>query len=112
MTANGTQNVIEITDVNFETQVLKSALPFLLDLSAEWCGPCKAIAPLIKELATEYVGRVAFGALDIDKNQKVPAQYQVRSIPTLLLFHEGKVLGQLMGAHPRAHIVELLNKAL
>lgn len=102
----------EITDDTFDENVLKAATPFLLDLSAEWCQPCKAIAPVIEELATEYAGKIAFGTVDIDKNPKVPTQFQVRSIPTLLLFHEGKVVGQLTGAHPRARIVDLLNKAL
>jgi thioredoxin 1 len=112
MVAHDSSVIVEITDGNFEAQVLKSPTPFLLDLSAEWCGPCKAIAPVIKDLAKEYSGRVAFGALDIDKSPKVPTQYQVRSIPTLLLFREGKVLGQLTGAHPKARISELIKKAL
>jgi len=104
--------LVEITDGNFESLVLKSPTPFLLDLSAEWCGPCKAMLPVIEQLSSEYSGRVGFGSIDIDKNPKVPTQFQVRSIPTLLLFREGKVLGQLTGAHPKARIVELLKKAL
>lgn len=105
-------NLPVITDETFETQVLKCSTPFLLDLSAEWCGPCKAIAPVIEELAKEYSGRIAFGTLDIDKSPKVPTQFMVRSIPTLLLFKNGQVLGQLTGAHPKPRIVELLNKSL
>jgi thioredoxin 1 len=104
--------LVEITDGTFEAQVLKSSTPFLLDLSAEWCNPCKAMLPVIEELAAEYAGKVGFGSIDIDKNPKVPTQYQVRSIPTLLVFREGKVLGQLTGAHPKKRIVELLKKAL
>lgn len=102
----------EITDATFDEKVLKSTLPFLLDLSAEWCGPCKAIAPVIAELAQEYKGRVGFGTVDIDQNPKIPTQYQVRSIPTLLLFQGGKVVGQLTGAHPKARIVDLIRRAL
>ncbi len=105
-------NVLEITDGNFEAQVLKSSTPFLLDFSAAWCGPCKAIAPVIGELATEYAGKVGFGEVDIEKSPKVSAQYLVRSVPTLLLINKGKVVGQLTGAHPRARIVDLIQKAL
>lgn len=105
-------NLMEITDDNFEDKVLKSQLPFLLDLTAEWCGPCKAIAPLLDELAQEYAGKVGFGSTNIDQNQQIPARYHVRSIPTLLLFSGGQVVGQLTGAHPRPRIVDLIQKAL
>jgi len=105
-------NLATITDDNFDAQVIQSSTPFLLDLSADWCGPCKAIAPLIEELANEYAGRVGFGTVDIDQNPKIPTQYQVRSIPTLLMFSGGKVVGQLTGAHPRPRIVDLIQKAL
>ena len=104
--------VITISDGIFDEKVIKSDKPFLLDLSAEWCGPCRAIGPVIDELATEFEGKINFGKMDVDQNPKTPAQYQVQSIPTLLLFNQGKVVGQLTGAHPRARIVELLNKAL
>jgi len=109
---NEKQKLAEITEANFEDQVLKAATPFLLDFSAEWCAPCKAIHPVIKDLAAEYAGKVSFGQLDIEKSSKIAAKYQVASIPTLLLFHHGKVLGQLTGAHPKARIVELIKKAL
>jgi thioredoxin 1 len=112
MAAAKAENVLEITDANFDAQVMKSPLPFLLDLSAEWCGPCKAMAPTIDQLAKEYAGKVMFGTIDIGKNPKVPTQFQVRSVPTLLLFGGGKVLGQLTGASPKARIVELIKKAL
>jgi thioredoxin 1 len=105
-------NLMEITDDNFEDKVLKSSTPFLLDLSAEWCGPCKAIAPLIEELAKEYAGKVDFGTTDINQSPQIPAKYQVRSIPTLLMFKGGEVVGQLTGAHPRPRIVDLIDKAL
>jgi thioredoxin 1 len=106
------KKLLEITDENFDKQVLKASTPFLLDLSAQWCGPCKAIAPVVEALAEEYSGKVAFGTVDIDQNPKIPTRYQVRSIPTLLLFHEGKVIGQLTGAHPKARIVDLIKKAI
>lgn len=110
--ANFGPNVLEITDNNFEKEVLKSSTPFLLDLSATWCQPCRHIAPVIDELANAYVSKVRFGTLDIDKNPKIPSQYQVRAVPTLLLFKNGQVLGQLTGAHPRPRIVELIEKSL
>ena len=107
-----TSNMVTITDDNFDTEVLKSSNPFLLDLSAEWCGPCKAITPMIEELAREYTGKVGFGTVDIDQNPKIPTQFQVRSIPTLLMFKGGNVVGQLTGAHPKPRIVDLIQKAL
>ena len=111
MSASG-GNMITITDSNFEEQVLRSPMPFLLDLSSDLCGPCKAIAPTIEELAKEYAGKVGFGTVDIDQNPRIPTQYQVRSIPTLLMFAGGKVIGQLTGAHPKGRIVDLIGKAL
>jgi thioredoxin 1 len=112
MAPSSSKNLLEITDDNFDRNVLKADKPFLLDLSAEWCGPCKAIAPVVSDLATEYAGKVGFGTVDIDKNPKIPTQFQVRSIPTLLMFQDGKVVGQLTGAHPKARIVDLIKKAL
>ena len=104
--------VIDINDANFEAEVLQSKLPFLLDLSAEWCGPCKAIAPIVHELAAEYDGKVRFGQVDIDKSPQIPMRYQVRSVPTLIMFQNGDVVGQLIGAHPRGRIDELVKKGL
>ena len=105
-------NVMEITDGNFEEKVLKSDLPFLLDMSAEWCGPCKAIAPMVDQLADEYAGKASFGQVDVDKNPQIPTQFQVRAIPTLLMFRDGKVVGQLTGAHPKSRLEELIKKAM
>ena len=104
--------IVEITDANFETEVLKSDKPFLLDLAAEWCGPCKAIAPVLEDLAGEYDQQIRFGTLDIDNNPQVPTRFAVRSVPTLLMFDKGGVVGQLIGAHPRPKIVELLQQTL
>lgn len=104
--------VIEITDANFQKEVLESAQPFLLDLSAEWCGPCRALAPTIADLASQYDGKARFGTIDIDANPGVPARYQVRSIPTMIMFQGGDVVGQLIGAHPKPRVEELVKKAL
>ncbi|MBK8481405.1 MAG: thioredoxin [Proteobacteria bacterium] len=112
MAASPDANVLEISDATFESEVLKSPLPFLLDLAAEWCGPCKALAPVVSGLAQDYAGKVRFGSLDIDGNPGVPTRYQVRSIPTLILFHQGEVVGQLIGAQPRQRLVALLEKAI
>jgi thioredoxin 1 len=102
----------EITDANFDREVLKAGTPFLLDCSAEWCVPCKAMAPTIEALATEYAGKIGFGTLDVEKSPKTPTEYRVQAVPTLLLFSGGKVVGQLSGAHPKGRIVELLKRAL
>ncbi len=105
-------NLMEITDGNFEEAVLNSSVPFLLDMAADWCGPCKAIAPLVEELAQEFDGRVEFGQVDVDKNPQIPTNYNVRAIPTLLMFKDGDVVGQLTGAHPKGKIQEMIEGAL
>jgi thioredoxin 1 len=105
-------NVLEITDANFQTEVLNSKTPVLIDFWAAWCAPCRAIAPHVEALATEYTGKLRVGKFDIDSNQGVPQQYEIRSIPTLLVFKEGKVVGQLVGAVARAKIEEMVKKAL
>jgi thioredoxin 1 len=106
------ENILTVTDANFEAEVLKSAQPVLIDFWAVWCGPCRAIAPVVEQIATEQAGKVRVGKLNIDENQKVATQYDVRSIPTLLLFKGGKVVGQIVGAVPKPKIDELVKKAL
>lgn len=103
---------VEFTDANFEQEVLKSDLPVLIDFWAVWCGPCKMIAPIIGELAAEYEGKVKVGKLDIDNNQEVSIKYGIRSIPTLLIFKEGKIVDQIVGAVPKASIVAKLDAQL
>jgi thioredoxin 1 len=105
-------NVTEITDANFESEVLKAELPILIDFWATWCGPCRQIAPTVDALADEYKGRIKVGKMDIDHHQIVPQQYGVRSIPTLLIFKGGKVVGQVVGAVPRAKLEAELQKHL
>jgi thioredoxin 1 len=105
-------NVTELTDDNFESEVLKSTVPTLVDFWAVWCGPCKQIAPTVDALADEYKGRLKVGKMDVDHHQIVPQQYQVRSIPTLLLFKEGRVVAQLIGAMPRAKLEAEIQKHL
>jgi thioredoxin 1 len=104
--------IANITDASFDSDVLKSAEPVLIDFWATWCAPCRAIAPVVEQLAGEYAGKVKVVKLNIDDNPKVATQYDVRSIPTLLLFKGGNVVGQLVGAVPRPKIEELIKKAL
>lgn len=105
-------NVKELTDDNFEDEVLKSEVPTLVDFWAVWCGPCKQIAPMVDAIAEEYKGRVKVTKMDVDHHQVVPQQYGVRSIPTLLFFKGGKVVGQLVGAHARSKVEAELQKHL
>ena len=105
-------NVKEVTDSNFDSEVLKSNLPTLVDFWAIWCGPCKQIAPTVDALANEYQGRVKVAKLDVDHNQITAQQYGVRSIPTLLIFKGGRVVGQLVGAAPRSRLEAELKKHL
>ena len=90
-------NIVTVTQENFKQEVLQCAQPFLLDFWAEWCGPCKMLAPILDELADEYEGRVRIGKINIDEHQELAAQYGIRSIPTLLLFQQGQVAEQLVG---------------
>ena len=90
-------NIVTLTQDNFKAEVLDSPTPVLVDFWAEWCGPCKAIAPILDELAEEYGGRVKIGKVNIDNDQMLAAQYDVRAVPTLLLFHQGQVADQIVG---------------
>jgi thioredoxin 1 len=104
--------IANVTDSSFENDVLKSAEPVLIDFWAAWCGPCRAIAPVVDQLAGEYAGKVKVVKINIDENPKIPTQYDVRSIPTLLMFKGGKVVGQIVGAVPKPKIEELVKRAL
>ena len=106
------KNVHEFTDENFETDVTQSDLPVLIDFWAAWCGPCKAIAPLIDEIAGEYQGKIKVGKVDVDQNQNTAMKYGVRSIPTLLLMKNGEIVDQIVGAVPKGNITDILNKAV
>ena len=106
------ENIKELTDANFESEVLKSEVPTLVDFWAVWCGPCKQIAPMVDALADDYKGRVKVAKLDVDHNQIMAQQYGVKSIPTLLIFKGGKVVGQMVGAMPRSKLETELKKHL
>ncbi len=102
-------NIVHVSDDNFETEVLKSPLPVLLDLWAPWCGPCRAIAPIVDELAGEYAGKLKVVKMNVDENPRTPSRYGVRGIPNLILFKNGEVQQQVVGAVPRAHLVKAIS---
>jgi len=104
--------VMQITDDNFEGEVLKSETPALVDFWAAWCGPCRAIGPVVEELAGEYAGKVKVGKLNVDENPKTPGQYGIRAIPTLIVFKAGEVAEQITGAVSKDHLKAALDKAL
>lgn len=103
---------IEITDGNFEQEVLKSEMPVLLDFWAVWCGPCKMIAPFVAEISDEYEGKIKVGKVDVDSNPQISMQYGIRSIPTLLIFKDGKVADQIIGAVAKKSITSKLDMQL
>lgn len=105
-------SIIEITDRHFESDVAQSPLPVLVDFNAVWCAPCRVISPHVDAIAAEYAGRVRVGKCDADANQELAARFDVRSLPTLLMFKNGEVVGQIVGAVPRARIEALVQKSL
>jgi thioredoxin 1 len=106
------ENIVHVTDSNFEQEVLKSSTPVLIDFWAPWCGPCKAIAPIVDELAAQYAGRLKVVKMNVDDNQSTPARYGVRGIPNLIIFKGGQVKEQIVGAVPRNHLVRAVDHAL
>ena len=103
---------VKVDDKNFKQTVLEAKMPFLVDFWAAWCAPCRAIAPFVEELAGEFEGRIGFAKLNVDDNPGVATEYGVRSIPTLLIFKDGKPLTQIVGLRPKAELKKQLDAVL
>jgi thioredoxin 1 len=106
------ENVMAFTDANFDREVIQSDIPVLVDFWATWCAPCKAIAPLVDSMADEYVGKIKVGKVNVDENQATPSKFNVRGIPTLILFKGGAVVEQIVGAVPKSQLEAMIAKAL
>ena len=104
--------VAEVNDANFEQEVLQSDQPVLVDFWAAWCGPCKALSPIVDEVASEYSGKLKVMKMDVDRNNMTPGRYGIRGIPALLLFKGGKVSEQIVGYVPKEHIDQTLKRVL
>jgi thioredoxin 1 len=106
------KNVQEFNDLNFEQEVLKSDVPVLVDFAATWCGPCKAIAPLVGQVADEFEGKVKVGTIDIDDSPGIAQRFGIKGVPTLFVFKGGEVVGKMVGAAPKKNIADLVQRAL
>jgi len=105
-------NLFMITDATFQKEVLEAGQPTFVDFWASWCGPCKMIGPIFEELSKEYSGKIKFAKVNVDENHKTPANYGVRGIPTLMMFKEGKVFEQVVGAVPKSQLENIVKKVL
>lgn len=103
---------IELNDENFKSEVLKSDLPVLIDFWAPWCGPCRMVGPIVEEIAKDYEGKLKVGKLNVDENSQTASHYGIMSIPSLLFFKGGKVVDQIVGAVPKQHFIEKVDKII
>jgi len=106
------ENIVHVTDSSFEEEVLKSAMPVIVDYWAEWCGPCKAIAPVLEEIAGEYQGKLVVAKMDVDDNQQTPQKYVVRGIPTLMIFKDGDVIGTKVGQLSKSQLTAFIDSTI
>jgi len=106
------EHIVHVTDSTFEEEVLKSSIPVLVDFWAEWCAPCRAIAPTLEEIAVEYAGKLKIAKLDVDANQKTPPQYGIRGIPSLAIFKTGELVGMEMGALPKSKLAHFIDSKI
>lgn len=105
-------DLLHVSDANFEEEIVQSNIPAMVDFWAEWCGPCKMVGPTVETLAKEYAGKIKVAKMDVDQNRETPAKFGIRSIPTLILFKDGKVAQTIVGALPKSDIDEALKKLL
>ncbi len=106
------KNIVHVTDSSFEEEVLKSGLPVMVDYWAEWCGPCKAIAPVLEEIADEYKDKIVVAKMDVDDNQQTPQKYVVRGIPTLMIFKDGDVIGTKVGQLSKSQLSAFIDSTI
>lgn len=102
------QNTNAVTDASFENDVMKSSTPVLVDFWAEWCGPCRSLAPKLEEIASELTGKIKIVKMNVDENPKTPGQFGIRGIPAMLLFKNGEHVGELVGNHPKDSITQFI----
>ena len=105
-------DLLEVTDENFDAEIVNSDIPAVVDFWAEWCGPCRMVGPVVKELADDYKGKIKVAKMDVDQNRETPARFGIRNIPTLILFKGGEVAQTIVGAQPKSAIEEELKKLL
>ncbi len=106
------ENIVHVTDSSFEEEVLKSDMPVIVDYWAEWCSPCKAIAPVLEEIAGEYQGKLIVAKMDVDDNQQTPQKYVVRGIPTLMIFKDGDVIGTKVGQLSKSQLTAFIDSTI
>ena len=105
-------NVLTLTDANFDAEVLSSTTPVLVDFGATWCGPCKQLAPIVEQIAVEYAGKIKVAAVDVDEARETAMKYGIMSVPTVLLFKDGKVADQFVGFRSKAGVQEVVNRVI